>query len=118
MLPANNMESYYLYETPLFLKNLGAQNILTNIVSESQRIVPLVSADLTDEQCKILIPKGNYCYGKTKCPFWDAIEEFPDQDNGYCHYLKSGDWQGKGIGLLWDQCKECGVNEYRSDYDE
>ena len=106
------MENYYLYETPEVLNNLGAKNILTNIVPDSQRIIPLVSADLTDEQCKTLIPKGNYCYGKTKCPFWDVIEEFPDQDNGYCHYLKSGDMQGKGIGLLWDQCKECGVNEY------
>jgi hypothetical protein len=113
------IKNYYLYESPEILSALGAQNILTGLVPESQRIVPMVSADLTDEQCKTLIPSGNYCYGKThKCPFWDVIEEFPHQDNGYCHYLKSGDWQGEGIGLLWDQCKECGVNEYRSDYDE
>ena len=113
------MKRYYLYETPKALTALGAQNILTDIVPESQRIVPMVSADLSEEQCKALIPQGNYCYGeKCKCPFWDVIEEFPHQDNGYCHYLKSGDWQDQGIGLLWDQCKECGVNEYRSDYDE
>jgi len=113
------MKSYYLYETPQVLNDLGAQNIFTDIVPYSQRIVPMVSADLSEEQCKTLIPSGNYCYEKThKCPFWDVIEEFPHQDNGYCHYLKSGDWQGEGIGLLWDMCKECGVNEYRSDYDE
>jgi len=113
------IKNYYLYESPEVLSALGAQNILAGVVSESQRIVPMVSADLTEEQCKALIPQGNYCYGaKCKCPFWDVLEEFPHQDNGYCHYLKSGDFQHSGLGLLWDQCKECGVNEYRSDYDE
>ena len=113
------VKNYYLYESPEVLNTLGAQNIHTGLVPESQRIVPMVSADLTQEQCKALIPQGNYCYGtKCKCPFWDVIEEFPVQDNGYCHYLKSGDFQHNGLGLLWDMCKECNINEYRNDYDE
>jgi len=113
------MKNYYLYESPEVLTNLGAQNIITDLVPDSRRIVPMVSADLGDQQITALIPEGNYCYGKKgKCPFWDAIAEFPAQDNGYCHFLKSGDFQHYGLGLLWDGCKECGINEYQNDYDE
>ena len=58
----------------------------------------------------------------------------PFQMNGYCHYLKKGDWElnkefeiydtktgkkvnfkdreGIPMSLLWDGCKECGVNDY------
>jgi hypothetical protein len=109
------MESYYLYETSEALTAIGAQNVITDTGSLSA----LVSADLSDDQCKTLIPSGNYCYDENGvCPFLDVINHFPKQDNGYCHYLKSGDFQHAGLGLLWDQCKECGVNEYRSDYDE
>ena len=77
---------------------------------------------LTAEQCKSMIPEGTYCYtrdaaGKMKlCPFWDRDITKPTQENGYCAYLKCGDWEGPGLGLLWDQCKECGVNEYQQDY--
>ena len=35
----------------------------------------------------------------------------PTQDNGYCRYTKTGDWTHPAVGLLWDQVKECGVNE-------
>lgn len=89
-----------------------------------------------------------------ECPFWDSKKgEYPDQEDGYCHYLGKSDWdineerqhtsyvvsfsknkelEGKsvyevfdgpleidpisgktmhfGMSLLWDQCKECGVN--------
>jgi hypothetical protein len=70
-----------------------------------------------------LIPKGMYCYsalhvdektGVLKirlCPYWDLKKERPDQVNGYCHLLKKGDWDLSGGGLLWDQVKECGINE-------
>jgi hypothetical protein len=79
------------------------------------------------------IPNGSYCYGENgKCPFWDIDESKPSQENGYCHYLKKGDWdfnsEGGTItdmktgetfhiehnpfnGLLWDQVKECGIND-------
>ena len=57
------------------------------------------------------IPKGIYCYDKNgKCPYWDKDLSKPHQENGYCHYLKTGDWEAKHISLLWDQVKECGEN--------
>lgn len=68
------------------------------------------------------IPEGDYCYTllaivrngrgmKIKtCPYWELMLDKPEQDNGYCHYLKYGDWEHNGLGLLWDQVKECGVN--------
>jgi hypothetical protein len=58
-----------------------------------------------------LIPQGLYCYDENgKCPFWWKDIDKPEQENGYCLYMKKGDWD-LGGGLLWDQCKECGVNE-------
>lgn len=72
------------------------------------------------------------------CPFWDYDETQEEQHGGYCHYLKNGDWErnkeindksiiisekdkGKTVSevigedfpssLLWDQCKECGIND-------
>lgn len=73
------------------------------------------------------------------CPYWGIDTEHPylEQENGYCSYLEKSDWDlneeegeiefirykdGKEIGrfkdnphnvslsLLWDQCKECGIN--------
>ena len=73
------------------------------------------------------IPKGFYCYDHLKpiynknkkmipilkvigrCPFLDYDPDKPEQMNGYCHYLKEGDYMGS---MLWDQVKECGINEY------
>lgn len=86
------------------------------------------------------IPKGQYCYSRLKngklqiCPYWSQRLEKPYQQNGYCSFLKKGDWDinleaemadvktGKvvkqrgtqpdfPIGLLWDMCKECGIKE-------
>lgn len=62
------------------------------------------------------IPSGVYCYGltiKDLCPFQDFHREYDDQMNGYCHYLKQGDWmtiEGWTL-MLWDQVKECGIND-------
>jgi hypothetical protein len=40
------------------------------------------------------IPKGTYCYDKNGlCPYWKRIETEPEQMNGYCDYLKIGDWE-------------------------
>jgi hypothetical protein len=86
-----------------------------------------------------LIPDGVYCYNeKGNCPFWDRDFTRPEQANGYCYFLEKGDWQlnkeindrsifmygpdkGKTVSevfgedttssLLWDQCKECGIND-------
>ena len=76
------------------------------------------------------IPKGLYCYDHLKpiynknkemipvlkvigkCPFLDYDSDKPEGMNGYCHYLKAGDWEENGTCFLWDQVKECNINEY------
>lgn len=61
---------------------------------------------------ELKIPEGMYCYdGDYCCPYWSMRDDKPEQDNGYCSFLKTGDWEHPGVGLLWDQVKECGVNE-------
>ena len=59
-----------------------------------------------------VIPRGLYCYNEDgACPFWDTFPSMPEQQNGYCHLLKTGDWEEEtAVSLLWDQCKECGIN--------
>jgi hypothetical protein len=68
-----------------------------------------------------VIPKGLYCYtlhsvtadGKfnmTVCPYWSKNPDHESMDNGHCGYLEQGDWEIEGTSLLWDQCKECGIN--------
>lgn len=115
-----NTSRYFTHADPQVLSDIGVTS--QDILDLKDEGCELTLAYLTDDQCKRLIPEGNYCYtrvdGKFKlCPFWDRFKQFPKQDNGYCHFMKKGDWQDKGIGLLWDQCKECGVKEYRDDYE-
>lgn len=67
------------------------------------------------------IPKGCYCYteenGKyVPCPFWYKVPNKHEQENGYCSYISKGDWEWDGTFLLFDQCKECGVND--EDYEK
>lgn len=67
------------------------------------------------------IPNSFYCHGdfyneekKTWdyiCPFWDYDKTKSEQENGYCHLIKKGDWDFEYMGLLWDKCKECGIND-------
>ena len=79
------------------------------------------------------IPKGYYCDG---CKYYHRLPCLPEQENGYCEYLGKSDWdlnredddrdftvmrgkmklivKGKDLpnmSLLWDGCKECGVND-------
>ncbi len=74
------------------------------------------------EKDESLIPFGPYCHGDltlTKenkisgsvCPYWDIddSDEKQPQENGFCHFLEMGDWN-IGHGLIWDKCKECGIN--------
>ena len=84
------------------------------------------------------IPRGDYCYKRRRskpCLYWDYIEELSEQESGYCYYLRYGDKDinndedrifknvktGEkikapdmpiGVGLLWDQCKECGIKPH------
>ena len=48
------------------------------------------------------IPKGIYCYDENgRCPYWERKKA----GEGYCHVIQKSSY------LLWDQCKECGINE-------
>lgn len=59
-----------------------------------------------------LIPRGPYCYDENGvCPYWSCDTSRPSQENGYCAYLETGDWEDEGCSLLWDQVKECGENK-------
>jgi len=87
-----------------------------------------------------VIPVGLYCYSiidgkQVNCPYYGKDEKNPgNQEDGFCKFLDKSDWdlndetglvQGwtrKGhpvppmtahelkLSLLWDMCKECGVN--------
>lgn len=82
--------------------------------------------EYTEEEAIAVIPMDTfYCYTpieapseengriyKTKpCPFMGWREDKPEQEQGYCHFLERGDWEDGGCGILWDGCKECGINE-------
>ena len=79
------------------------------------------------------IPTGIYCDG---CKYYHRVPCLTEQENGYCEYLGKSDWdinredddvdfevrrgdtvtivKGKhlpNMSLLWDGCKECGVND-------
>lgn len=59
-----------------------------------------------------LIPKGIYCYDENGiCPYWPKRKDKPNMENGYCSFLGWGDWEQEGLTLLWDQVKECRINE-------
>ena len=58
------------------------------------------------------------------CPYWERYDqkihgplpaeyaEFQSTYRGaYCKFLKTGDWEHDGTMLLWDQVKECGIND-------
>ena len=70
---------------------------------------------------KKLIPPGTYCYipleviGKSlailRCPYWSLDPNKPSQCNGCCSFLNRCDDDDEGFGLLWDQVKECGIND-------
>jgi len=52
-----------------------------------------------------VIPEGQYCHEDKTCSYWRFVGRGSFQAG--CIYLK---WIDKGEGLLWDQCKECGIN--------
>ena len=93
-------------------------------------IKPDVSIEEALKNPEKWIPDGCYCYvcnyeseGSMLwcdgtgylCPFFDYILDREDMENGYWHYLKKGDLEfykeQEYLSLLWDMCKECGVND-------
>lgn len=70
--------------------------------------------DTFKSQAMLDIPKNSfYC---SNCPFSDrskiASFIFGEQSSGYCYYLGKGDFTFiNPTTILWDGCKECGINE-------
>lgn len=67
--------------------------------------------------CVESIPQGGYCYDEEGlCPYWTINKNKPHQMNGYCHFMKKGDWHFDGLSLIWNRVKECTIfteiNEY------
>lgn len=91
-----------------------------------------------------VVPHGPYCYGHTgrmvevrhvrddgvveaaprevpeiaRCPYWKARGDWRSQGYGYCRLTRMGDGvkhRPKRDGLLWDQCKSCGINDRAPD---
>lgn len=79
------------------------------VFNKDGKPVPL---KLTEHAVKQIVPHGDYCYNRDGvCPFWAKHPDKPKQENGYCSLLMIGDWEEKTHSLLWDQCKECGIND-------
>jgi len=70
---------------------------------------------ISEKTVRRLVPKGCYCYDENGvCTFWWCMSEFGEQAQGYCSLLERGDFmqsENGGTSLLWDQCKECGLND-------
>ena len=90
------------------VENLG---VLIHQEKSRHRDEPFYYIECDEETAKKLIPQNtDYCKG---CPFHDLMFEcFQEQSNGWCHFMKTGDMVEGGTFLLWDGCKECGVNSY------
>lgn len=64
---------------------------------------PLEAGHVTDD--------GTFVYPVKPCPYWAVDPSREKQSNGYCAYLKCGDWEEGGTFHLFDQVKECGVRD-------
>lgn len=71
------------------------------------------------------IPHGPYCYFGSRnpsadnykpCGYWEFIPAKDEESSprGHCNYLNKTDEDGS-CDLLWDQVKECGIND---DYED
>tara|TARA_R110000851_G_scaffold60415_6_gene139477 strand:+ start:3256 stop:3576 length:321 start_codon:yes stop_codon:yes gene_type:complete len=45
------------------------------------------------------------------CPYWRVASDKPETLRGYCLFLKKGDWEEDGTMALFDQLKNCGIND-------
>lgn len=103
------------------------KDFLKIVISESE--IDELLEDVMEKDVSV-IPEGVYCYsGKYTCPYWGQNE----RGVVYCQYLDlydysdfyydeyemtdieykhaSGDGKQNTSIILWDSCKECGINE-------
>lgn len=95
-------------------KNQKNDWLASLFVNEPDKMI-MRTIEITENRVRQLVPHGGYCYDKRgSCPFWSRFDGiYPSQSNGYCSLMERGDWMRGpgGTSLLWDQCKECGINE-------
>ncbi|MOA38859.1 hypothetical protein D3C78_1605870 [compost metagenome] len=78
-----------------------------------QQLFEIIHKDLMKDPKAHIPQKTFYCYkDEHQCPFWSREYNYPHQENGYCYFLKQGDWNSEGFSLLWDMVKECGISDY------
>jgi len=78
--------------------------------------------DLDRKDPRKVIPHGPYCYSGTRnpadnnyipCPYWE-LRGTIEEHYGCCSYLDISDDDHESFSHLWDQVKECGINnEYK-----
>ena len=128
----NKLHNYLIYVlfkicakfTPLkvFLCNLCDLEMQCKVMFNKNYLGYLENSDILNKGEEMSnaqrdIPEGFYC---EECPFKGrsslANLFFGSQSDGYCYYLGKGDFSYiHPTDLLWDSCKECGVND---NYDE
>lgn len=84
------------------------------------------------EKLEELIPENpSYCYQSISqdkdnpttfpitnlCPYWRIASDKEETLNGYCLFLGEGDWEENGTMALFDQLKECGINDQWEELD-
>lgn len=97
-----------LCEFEMNIKLANNQNL-----KEELEICDIVGADNKTKAQKHIPQNSLYC---SNCPYlsYSKIADFifGYQCSGYCYYLNRGDFSySKHTDLLWDLCKECGINE-------
>ena len=45
------------------------------------------------------------------CPYWRVASDKPETLRGYCLFLEKGDWEEDGTMALFDQLKNCVIND-------
>lgn len=88
----------------------------------SEKVREFLMAHKDDAPLK-QIPTGDYCYSiqsidnqsgrihTSVCPYWSVDNNQAPQNNGCCKLLAIADADDSSDGLLWDQIKNCGLNQ-------
>lgn len=94
---------------------------LWNDFSDKVKLEIIDRAKVRKNMDSSYVPSGFYCYsfknnafGENEfviCPFWGLNTSMETQSNGFCMLTGDCDWHEDSMGLLWDQCKSCGIND-------
>lgn len=92
-----------MYEFKLTDEMLEQEKECAKLISNLEKHIPFDSS-----YCYTADEQGNYIV----CSFYDSHPDAGYQNDGYCHLIHCGDWfEENSTMLLWDQVKECGIND-------